>query len=76
MRLHKRTKALLSMFAGVALAALILAPLLDVGMAPVTKGLLIGLAGTVCLVAIGLGAWNAHRGEQRRRAKEDIWIHH
>jgi hypothetical protein len=45
-------------------------------MSPVTKGLFVGLASAICLVAIGLGAWNAHRGEQRRRAKEDIWIHH
>jgi hypothetical protein len=75
-RLDKRTKTLLSMLAGVALAALILAPLLVPGMSPVTKGLFVGLAGAICLVAIGFGAWNAHRGEQRRRAKEDIWIHH
>jgi hypothetical protein len=75
-RLHKRTKLLLSWLAGVALAALMLAPLPIAGMSAVTKGLMIGLAGAVCLVAIGLGAWNARCGEQRRRDKEYVWNHH
>ena len=65
-----------AMVAGVLLGALILWPLLDRGMSPVTSGVMIGSAGVICLLAIALGIWNVRRSEARRKAKEKIWLKH
>ena len=61
---------------GVLLAALILWPLLDRSISPVTSGVMIGAAGAICLVGIVLGIWNVRRSEARRKAKEQIWLKH
>jgi hypothetical protein len=61
---------------GVLLAALILLPLLDRNISPVTSGVMIGAAGAICLLGIGLGIWNVRRSEARRKAKEKIWLKH
>jgi hypothetical protein len=61
---------------GVLLAALILWPLLDRGISPVTSGVMIGSAGVICLLGIAIGIWNVRRSEARRKAKEQIWLKH
>ena len=61
---------------GVLLAALIMAPLLDRTLSPVTSGVMIGAAGAICIVGIALGIWNVRRAEARRKAKEQIWLKH
>ena len=61
---------------GILLGVLIMLPLVDRNLSPVTSGVMIGIAGVICLLGIGLGIWNARRGEARRKAKEQIWINH
>ena len=61
---------------GVLLAALVLWPLLDRRLSPVTSGVMIGAAGAICLVGIVLGILNVRRSEARREAKEQIWLKH
>jgi len=61
---------------GVLLAALIMWPLLDRNISPVTSGVMIGAAGAICLLGIALGVWNVRRSEARRKAKEQIWLKH
>jgi hypothetical protein len=73
---RKRVVAIAAPFGGILLAALILLPLLDRNMSPVTAGAMIGTAGMLCLLGIGLGIWNVRREEQRRKAKEQIWLKH
>ena len=69
-------KRIAAMVAGVLLGALILWPLLDRDMSPVTSGVMIGSAGVICLLAIALAIWNVRRSEARRKAKEKIWLKH
>ena len=73
---RKRMFTIAAPVIGVVLAALIMVPLLDRNLSPVTSGVMIGIAGVICLGGIALGIWNARRGEARRKAKEQIWIHH
>ena len=73
---RKRAFALAAPIVGVVLAALILWPLLDRSLSPVTSGVMIGAAGAICLVGIVLGIWNVRRSETRRKAKEQIWLKH
>jgi ABC-type Fe3+-siderophore transport system permease subunit len=61
---------------GVLLAGLILLPLVDRNISPVTSGVMIGAAGAICLLGVALGIWNVRRSEARRKAKEDIWLKH
>jgi hypothetical protein len=61
---------------GLLLAALVMLPLLDRRLSPVTSGVMIGAAGAICLLGIAIGVWNARRGEARRKAKEQIWLKH
>ena len=61
---------------GLLLGVLIMLPLLDRNLSPVTSGVLIGTAGVICLFGIGLGVWNVRRSEARRKAKERIWLKH
>ena len=61
---------------GVALAALIMLPLLDRSLSSVTSGVMIGAAGAICLLGVVLGIWNVRRSEARRKAKEQIWLKH
>ena len=61
---------------GVLLAALVMWPLLDRNLSPVTSGVMIGAAGAICLVGIALGVWNVRRSEARRKAKDQIWLKH
>ena len=61
---------------GLALAALVMVPLLDRTLSPVTSGVMIGAAGAICLVGIALGIWNVRRSEARRKAQEQIWLKH
>ena len=61
---------------GVLLAGLILWPLLDRSISPLTSGVMIGAAGAICLAGIALGIWNVRRSEARRKAKEQIWLKH
>jgi predicted lysophospholipase L1 biosynthesis ABC-type transport system permease subunit len=72
----KRIMAFAAPVIGVALAALILMPLLDRKISPVTSGVMIGAAGAICLLGVGLGIWNVRRSEARRKAKENIWLKH
>ena len=74
--LRKRIAAIAAPLLGVALAALLLVPLLDRTISPVTSGVMIGVAGAICLLGIGIGIWNVRRGEARRKAKENIWLKH
>ena len=77
MSLHrKQLVAIAAPLAGILLAALILLPLLDRNISPVTAGVMIGTAGVLCLVGVGAGIWNVRRQEQRRKAKEQIWLKH
>ena len=73
---RKRLAALAAPLCGAVLAALILVPLLDRNLSPVTSGMMIGVAGMICLLGIALGIWNVRRAEARRRAKEQIWLKH
>jgi hypothetical protein len=43
---------------------------------PVTAGLIVGVLGTLCIVAIGFGVWNSLRGAAKRKAKLQIWMKH
>ena len=61
---------------GVLLAALVMWPLLDRNLSPVTSGVMIGAAGAICLLGIALGILNVRRSEARRKAKEQIWLKH
>jgi hypothetical protein len=61
---------------GFLLAALIMLPLLDRNISPVTSGVMIGAAGAICLLGIVIGIWNVRRSEARRKAKENIWLKH
>ena len=61
---------------GLALGALVIEPLLDRSLSPVTSGVMIGAAGAICLIGIALGVWNVRRSEARRKAKEQIWLKH
>jgi hypothetical protein len=63
-------------FIGMLLATLVMVPLLDRSLSPVTSGVMIGAAGAICLLGIALGIWNVRRSEARRRAKEQIWLKH
>ena len=73
---RKRIFAIGGPLVGVLLAALILWPLLDRSLSPVTSGVMIGAAGAICVLGIVLGIWNVWRGEARRKAKEQIWLKH
>jgi predicted lysophospholipase L1 biosynthesis ABC-type transport system permease subunit len=73
---RKRIFTIAAPLVGVLLAALILVPLLDRKLSPVTSGVMIGAAGAVCLLGIALGIWNVRRSEARRKAKEQIWLKH
>ena len=77
MRLSRRRMvAIFGPVIGLLLAGLIMLPLLDRKLSPVTSGVMIGAAGAICLLGIGIGIWNARRGEARRKAKEQIWLKH
>jgi hypothetical protein len=73
---RKRVFAFAAPLVCLALAALILWPLLDRSLSPVTSGVMIGAAGAICLLGIALGIWNVRRSEARRKAKEQIWLKH
>ena len=72
----KRVMAFVAPVIGVALAALVIWPLLDRTISPVMSGVMIGAAGAICLLGIVLGIWNVRRSEARRKAKEQIWLKH
>ena len=61
---------------GVPMAGLVMWPLLDRRLSPVTSGVMIGVAGAICLVGIALGILSVRRSEARRKAKEQIWLKH
>jgi hypothetical protein len=61
---------------GVLLGTLVMVPLIDRNISPVTSGVIIGAAGAICLLGIGLAVWNVRRSEARRKAKEQIWLKH
>jgi uncharacterized protein YacL len=73
---RRRAIAIFGPVVGLLLAALVMLPLLDRKLSPVTSGVMIGTAGMICLLGIAMGIWNARRGEARRKAKEQIWIKH
>ena len=73
---RKRMFALFGPAVGVLLAALIMWPLLDRKLSPVTSGVMIGAAGVICLLGVAIGIWNVRRSEARRKAKENIWLKH
>ncbi|HEX5238492.1 MAG TPA: hypothetical protein VFW39_08525 [Sphingomicrobium sp.] len=66
----------LSMLSGFAFAALLFAPLFVKGISSVAQGILIGVAGAVCIAGVGFGIWDARRIEAKRKAKERIWLNH
>ena len=77
MRLSRRRMiAIFGPVIGLLLAALIMLPLLDRKLSPVTSGVMIGAAGAICLLGVALGIWNVRRSEARRKAKEQIWLKH
>lgn len=43
---------------------------------PVTIGLVLGVLGTLCIVAIGFAIRNVRRSEEKRKAKLQIWMKH
>ena len=73
---RQRALAITAPLVGAGLAALMLLPLLDRNLSPVTSGVMIGVAGMICLLGVGLGIWNVRRGEARRKAKLQIWMKH
>ncbi len=73
---RKSALAIAAPLVGAGLAALMLLPLLDRNISPVTSGVMIGVAGMICLLGVGLGIWNVRRGEAKRKAKEKIWLKH
>ena len=72
----KRIAVIAGPLAGILLGVLILLPLVDRNLSPVTSGVMIGAAGMICLLGIGLGILNVRRGEAKRKAKEQIWLKH
>ena len=73
---RNRKLAIAAPVVGVLLAALILLPLIDRKISPVTSGVMIGVAGAICPLGIAIGIWNVRRSEARRKAKENIWLKH
>jgi uncharacterized membrane protein len=73
---RKRLSTIAAPVVGILLAALVLLPLLDRNISPVTSGVMIGTAGVICLMGIVIGIWNVRRSEARRKAKEQIWLKH
>ena len=73
---RKRMFAIGGPLVGLLLGALIMVPLVDRNISPVTAGVMIGAAGAICLLGIGLAIWNVRRSEARRKAKEKIWLKH
>ena len=73
---RNRIFAFVAPLVAVSLAALIMWPLLDRTLSPVTSGVMIGAAGAICLLGIVLGILNVRRSEARRKAKEQIWLKH
>jgi hypothetical protein len=74
-----RARKLLSFFGTVGLAlavGLLIGPITRHGVSPVTAGIVVGVLGTLCLVGVAFGLWDARRIEAKRRAKEQIWIKH
>ena len=77
MRLDRRRMvAIFGPVLGLLLAGLIMLPLLDRKLSPVTSGVMIGAAGAICLLGIIIGIWNVRRSEARRKVKEQIWLKH
>ena len=72
----KRIAVIAAPLAGILLGVLILLPLVDRNLSPVTSGVMIGAAGMICLLGIGLGILNVRRSEAKRKAKEQIWLKH
>ena len=72
----KRIAVIAGPLAGILLGVLILLPLVDRSLSPVTSGVMIGAAGMICLLGIGLGILNVRRSEAKRKAKEQIWLKH
>ena len=72
----KRIAVIAAPLAGILLGVLILLPLVDRSLSPVTSGVMIGAAGMICLLGIGRGILNVRRGEAKRKAKEQIWLKH
>ncbi len=73
---RKRAVIVVAPLVGFLLAALIMVPLIDRHLSPVTSGVMIGAAGAICLLGVGLGIWNVRHSEARRKAKERIWLKH
>ena len=73
---RKRIFNIAALVIGLALGTLVMWPLLDRSLSPVTSGVMIGAAGAICLVGIVLGILNVRRSEARRKAKEQIWLKH
>jgi predicted MFS family arabinose efflux permease len=73
---RKRILNIAALVIGVALGALVMVPLIDRDISPVTSGVMIGAAGAICLIGIVLGIWNVRRSEARRKAEAQIWLKH
>jgi len=73
---RKRLAMIAAPLAGILLGVLILLPLVDRNLSPVTSGVMIGTAGVLCLLGVAAGIWNVRRSEAKRRAKEQIWLKH
>jgi F0F1-type ATP synthase assembly protein I len=73
---RKRAFQIAAPLAGLVLGALIMVPLIDRKLSPVTSGMMIGVAGMICVLGVGFGIWNVRRSEAKRKAKEQIWLKH
>jgi hypothetical protein len=73
---RKRIVTAVAALGGAALAGLMMAPLFVRDMSPLTAGVILGVAGALCLAGVGYGVWDARRIETKRKAKEQIWIKH
>ena len=72
----KRILTIAAPLLGILLGALVMVPLVDRNISPVTSGVMIGVAGAICILGAALGFWNVRRAEARRKAKEQIWLKH
>ena len=58
------------------IVAVLAVPSLVRGVSPGIAGIVAGVLGTLAVLGIIGGIFGARRSEERRKAKEDIWLKH